>query len=214
MRQNVKQNRIITLDCNASEADLDQRVKMISTVTLSRNWGHLEKSEFELQRRDGTWQRQVRETYDRGNAAVMLLVNPDTDRVILTRQFRFPVYRMGDEPFLIEACAGLLDGAEPEDCARREAEEETGYRASRVRHLFDAYMSPGSVTEKLSFFIGDYDAAARISEGGGLVHEGEDIEVIELGFAEALAMIGAGQIADAKTIMVLQHLALERAGLV
>jgi nudix-type nucleoside diphosphatase (YffH/AdpP family) len=122
------------------------------------------------------------------------------------------VHILGDDPGLIEACAGLLDGLEPEACARKEAEEETGYRVGAIQHLFDAYMSPGSVTEKLSFFIGTYAEEARVSGGGGLADEGEDIEVLEMPLADAIALLGTGGIVDAKTIMLLQHVALHGIG--
>ena len=187
---------------------MDELVRNESSTLLSDNWGKLTRHEFELRRRDGKWQHQVREVYDRGNAAVILLVDPARGTVILTRQFRFPVYREGDDPLLIEACAGLLDGDEPEICARKEAEEETGYRVGQVTHVFDSYMSPGSVKEKLSFFVGTYAPGSRVSDGGGLEHEGEDIEVMELPFEAALAMIKTGEIVDAKTIMLLQHVAI------
>ena len=187
---------------------MDDRVKIISEELLSRDWGTLKKTVFDLKRRDGTWQRQSRETYDRGNAAAILLYCAEHDTVILTRQFRFPVFVGGHNAWLIEVCAGLLDGDDPETCARREAEEETGHRVEVIRHAFDTETSPGSVIERLSCYIGTYDADSRISDGGGLEHEGEDIEVLEIGFRAALAMIDTGEIVDAKTIMLLQYLAL------
>jgi nudix-type nucleoside diphosphatase (YffH/AdpP family) len=150
----------------------------------------------------------VRETYDRGDGAGILLYNEEKKTVILTRQFRFAVY-FNDEPgYLIEVCAGKLDGDDPVTCAKKEAEEETGYRVSDVRQVYRSYMSPGSVTERLSLFVGKYDAASKVSEGGGHVHEGEDIEVLELPFAEALRMLETGEINDAKTVMLLQYAAL------
>ena len=184
---------------------------MIAEEVLSRNWGVLKKSTFDLQRRDGSWQRQVRETYDRGNAAAILLHCAAQDTVLLIRQVRFPDYAAGGEGWLIEVCAGLLDGGAPEACARREAEEEVGYRVGAVRHAFDVDMSPGSVIERISCFVGSYDAASRLSDGGGLAAEGEDIEVIELPFRDALAMIDRHEIVDAKTILLLQYLALHPA---
>lgn len=183
-------------------------VKIVEEQLLSENWGRLTKYAIEVRRRDGQWQKQLREVYDRGHAAAILLHDPSRGTVILTRQFRFPVFLGGDDPALIEACAGLLDADDPETCARREAEEETGIRPTMVTHLFDAYMSPGSVTEKISFFLGAYDEKARVSQGGGLVDEGEDIEALEMPFEAALGMIRAGEIVDAKTIMLLQHVAL------
>lgn len=185
-----------------------ERVRIVGEQLLSDNWGRLTRYEIDYRRADGTSQRQMREVYDRGNAAVILLVDPARETVILTRQFRFPVHLGGDDPALIEACAGLLDGLAPEACARKEAEEETGYRVGAVVHLFDSYMSPGSVTEKLSFFMGSYDPASRISDGGGLAHEGEEIEVLEVPLPAAIAMVGTGEIVDAKTIMLLQYTAL------
>ena len=184
------------------------RVRIVGSELLSHKWGRLTRYEIDYRRGDGSWQRQSREVYDRGQAAVILLVDPARETVILTRQFRFPVHLNGDDPGLIEACAGLLEGLAPEACARKEAEEEAGYRVGVALHLFDAFMSPGSVTEKLSFFLGSYEPADRVSAGGGLAEEGEDIEVLELPLAEALAMVGRGEIVDAKTIMVLQHAAL------
>lgn len=188
-------------------------IKVLFTETLSQAWGRLDRVSFEQIRRDGVTQRHAFEVYDHGNAAAMLLVDPSRDTVMLTRQFRLGAHINGDPSFLLEACAGLLDGDAPEACAIREAEEETGYRPRNVRHVTDVYVSPGSLTEKVSCFIGEYTEADRVSDGGGLEHEGEDIELVELAFPAALTMIKAGLIVDAKTIVLLQHLALERAGL-
>jgi ADP-ribose pyrophosphatase len=186
----------------------NSRVKIIGSEVLAESWGKLTRWTLELQRRNGDWQRQVRETYDRGDGAGILLYNEEKKTVILTRQFRFAVY-FNDEPgYLIEVCAGKLDGDDPVTCAKKEAEEETGYRVSDVRQVYRSYMSPGSVTERLSLFVGKYDAASKVSEGGGHVHEGEDIEVLELPFAEALRMLETGEINDAKTVMLLQYAAL------
>jgi ADP-ribose pyrophosphatase len=186
----------------------NSRVKIIGSEVLAESWGKLTRWTLELQRRNGDWQRQVRETYDRGDGAGILLYNEEKKTVILTRQFRFAVY-FNDEPgYLIEVCAGKLDGDDPVTCAKKEAEEETGYRVSDVRQVYRSYMSPGSVTERLSLFVAKYDAASKVSEGGGHVHEGEDIEVLELPFAEALRMIESGEINDAKTVMLLQYAAL------
>ena len=190
---------------------MDKNIRVVDVENLSENWGKLKKYTFEITHRDGTRQRHEREVYDRGNAAVVLLRDPVRDTVILTRQFRLPVHVNGDSGYQIEACAGLLDGDDPETCARKEAEEETGFRVTDIRHIFDSYMSPGSVTEKLHFFVAHYDAAAQVSAGGGLDHEGEDIEVLEMPFKSALAMIGSGEIVDAKTIMLLHYAALEAA---
>lgn len=185
------------------------RVRIVNVELLSDNWYVLKKNTFDYLRRDGQWQRQSRETYDRGNGAVLLLFNAERKTVVLTRQFRFPAYVNGcADGQLIEACAGLLDGDDPQTCIQREAEEETGFHIRTPRKLFEAYMSPGSVTEKLHFFAAEYSSSDRLSAGGGNAHEGEDIEVLELGLAEALRMIGSGAIQDGKTIMLLQHAAL------
>lgn len=187
----------------------ESRVKVQDVTVLSDNWYVLKKTTFDYLRRDGSWQRQSRETYDRGNGAVLLLFNARNSTVVLTRQFRFPTYVNGNaDGMLVEACAGLLDGDDPETCIRREAAEETGYRIRTPRKLFEAYMSPGSVTEKLHFFAAAYEPADQLSEGGGHAHEGEDIEVIELTLSAALEQIRTGAIQDGKTIMLLQHAAL------
>ena len=188
-----------------------EHVRLLDTQLLSNNWYVLRKVTFELRRRDGSWQRQVREAYDRGNGAALLLFDPKRLTVVLTRQFRLPAFINGcADGYLIEACAGLLDGDDPETCIRKEAEEETGYRIRAPRKVFEAYMSPGSVTEKLHFFVAEYQAEDRIDAGGGLADEGEDIEVIEMPLAEALAGIGTGLIQDGKTVMLLQHVALSQ----
>ena len=182
-----------------------ERVRVVESQVLSDDWYLLKKTVFDFRRANGEWQRQQRETYDRGNGAVILLYQPKSRQVVLVRQFRFPAYVNGHNGMLIEAPAGLLDEATPEQRIRAEVEEETGYRVGEVRKVFEAFMSPGSVTEKLYFFVAEYDAGARIGSGGGLEAEGEDIEVLELPFEEALAMVGGGEIVDAKTIMLLQY---------
>jgi len=184
------------------------RVRLENETLLSDDWYILKKTVFSFRRSDGTWQRQSRETYDRGNGAVILLYSPGSRKVILTRQFRFPAFVNGHDDLLIEAPAGLLDNVDPEARIRAEAEEETGYRVRDVRQVFDAFMSPGSVTERLFFFIGEYEERDRVSEGGGKADEGEDISVFEVTIDEALNMIKAGEIRDGKTIMLLQHAAL------
>jgi nudix-type nucleoside diphosphatase (YffH/AdpP family) len=186
------------------------RIRNISVEVLADDWYVLRKAAFEIRRRDGSWHREEREAYDRGNGAVVLLHDPDRDTVLLTRQFRWPAYENGHpDGMLIEACAGLLDEEDPETAIRREAREETGVAVAEARLLFTAYMSPGSVTERLHFFYATYSSEERRAEGGGVAEEGEDIEVVELGVPEALAMVRSGEIADAKTIMLLQWLAAE-----
>ncbi len=185
-----------------------ERVRVIQSQVLSDDWYLLKKTTFDFRRADGSWQRQQRETYDRGNGATLLLYQLALRRVILVRQFRFPAYVNGHDGMLVEAPAGLLDQASPEERIRAEAEEETGYRVGAVRKVFEAFMSPGSVTEKLYFFVAEYDSTSKVSAGGGIESEGEDIEVLEIPFEEALAMIRRGEIADGKTIMLLQYAAL------
>jgi nudix-type nucleoside diphosphatase (YffH/AdpP family) len=190
---------------------MNERVRIAEVKVLSDDWYVLKKTTFDYLRRDGSWQRQSRESYDRGNGAAILLYNRARGTVILTRQFRFPTYVNGnDSGMLIEACAGLLDEEDAAACIRRETEEETRYRVHDVHKVFDAYMSPGSVTERLSFFVGEYDARDQVGEGGGDQREGEDIEVLELTLDAALAMIASGEICDGKTIMLLQHAKLTR----
>ncbi len=184
-------------------------VRIIDTQTLSDDWYTLKKYTFALQRQNGEWQQQNREVYDRGNGATILLYNRQQRTVILTRQFRFPVYVNEHDGLLIEAAAGLLDNMDPENRIKAEAEEETGFRISHVEKVFEAYMSPGSVTEKLYFYIAEYQAEDRASAGGGIEAEGEDIEVLEMTLDEALAAVESGLIVDAKTIMLLYHVALK-----
>jgi nudix-type nucleoside diphosphatase (YffH/AdpP family) len=181
------------------------RVRIHTVETLSDDWYVLKKTTFDLLRSDGTWQRQSRETYDRGNGATILLYNLAQRTVVLTRQFRFPAFVNGHPGLLVEAAAGLLDEASPEDRIKAEVEEETGYRVDHVQKIFEAFMSPGSVTEKLYFFVAEYDRGSKITNGGGNQTEGEDIEVIELPIDDAIEAIESGAIADGKTIMLLQH---------
>jgi nudix-type nucleoside diphosphatase (YffH/AdpP family) len=185
-----------------------ERVRVIQSQVLSDDWYLLKKTTFDFRRADGSWQRQQRETYDRGNGATLLLYHLASRRVVLTRQFRFPAYVNGHDGMLVEAPAGLLEQATPEERIRAEVEEETGYRVGDIRKVFEAFMSPGSVTEKLHFFVAEYDSASKVAAGGGVESEGEDIEVLELPFEEALAMVRCGEIADGKTIMLLQYAAL------
>jgi len=187
----------------------NNKVKIQKTEILSDNWYTLKKITYDYLKKDGSWQTQSREAYDRGNGATILLYNTDFKTVILTRQFRLPSFINGnDSGLLIESCAGLLDKDNPEDCIRRETEEETGYKISTIKKIFEAYMSPGSVTEILYFFIAEYSSNMKVNEGGGVVHEQEDIEVLEIKFNKAFHMIETGEIRDGKTIMLLQHLRL------
>ena len=187
---------------------VSDRIRVREVRLLSDNWYVLKATTFDWRRADGTWQTQSRETYDRGNGAALLPYNLAARTVVLTRQFRYPAYVNGHDGLLIEAAAGLLDNASPEARIRAEVEEETGYRLGEIRKIFECFMSPGSVTEKLHFFVGEYDAAMRVGDGGGLESEGEEIGVLELPFDEAMAMIERGEIADAKTIILLQYAAL------
>ncbi len=184
------------------------RVKVEKVELLSDDWYVLKKTTFSWRRRDGSWQRQSRETYDRGNGAVMLLYDPGRRTVVLVKQFRYPAFVNGWNDLLIECPAGLLDDAAPEERICAETEEETGFRVGRVKRVFEAYMSPGSVTERLYFFVAPYSPLDRVAEGGGLEEDGEDIEMIEPTIDEALAMIERGEICDGKTIMLLQYAAL------
>lgn len=188
---------------------MQHRVRIHSVETLSDDWGTLKKTKFEYQARNGAWEMQTRETYDRGDGAVILPFDSARETVLLTRQFRFPAYAVGHMEPVIEACAGLLDAEEPETAIRCEAEEELGYRLRDVRHLYTPFMSPGSLTERLSFFVADYTPADRVSDGGGHPDEGEDIEVLEMTLDDAMDAIFDGRIIDSKTIMLLQHLELE-----
>jgi len=188
---------------------MNDSIKILKTEILSQNWYKLKKVTYEYLQKDGTWQTQTREAYDRGNGATILLYNKKQNSIILTRQFRLPSYINGNNTgMLIEACAGLLDNDNPEDCIKRETEEETGYKINDVRKIFEAYMSPGSVTEILHFFIAEYSHDMKINEGGGIAHEQENIEVLEINFTDAMNMIESGEIKDAKTIMLLQYLRL------
>lgn len=185
------------------------RIRVEEVKVLSDDWFVLKKTTFAFLRSDGTWQRQSRETYDRGNGATILLYDPRRRTVVLTRQLRYPAFVNGHDDLLIEAPAGLLDAAEPEVRIRAEVEEETGFQVREVRQVFDAFMSPGSVTERLHFFVGEYAPGDRKSAGGGNAAEGEDIAVLEVDLDDALAMIDAGTIRDGKTIMLLQYAALK-----
>lgn len=187
---------------------IDDRLRIKNVRVLSDHWSELKTTELEWRHSNGEWQTQQRETYDRGNGAVLLPYNLRQRTVILVRQFRYPAYVNGYRDLLIEAAAGLLDDEAPETRIRAEVEEETGYRLGEVTKVFDAFSSPGSITERLIYFVAEYEPHMRIGIGGGLAEEGEDIEVLELPIADALAMIGDGCIRDAKTIILLQYAAL------
>jgi GDP-mannose pyrophosphatase NudK len=184
------------------------RVRNLKTEILSKNWYILKKATFDYQRKNGEWKEQHREVYDRGNGATILLYNKELKTIILTRQFRIPTFINGNpDGMLIEACAGLLDHDNPEECIRRETEEETGFTVREVKKIMEAYMSPGSVTEIVHFFIAEYTDEMKTSAGGG-VGENEEIEVLELPFDTAMHMMEIGEIKDAKTIMLLQYIRL------
>jgi nudix-type nucleoside diphosphatase (YffH/AdpP family) len=191
---------------------VQDRIRIRSVELLSDDWARLTKTTLDYQRNDGTWETQIRQTYDRGDGATILPFDRERSTVLLVRQFRYPAYVTGHHQPLIEACAGLLDENDPETAIRKEAEEELGYRLRAVRRLYAPYMSPGSVTERLTFFLADYTPADRISSGGGAIEEGEDIEVLEMTLDQALASISDGSIIDAKTIMLIQHLKLKTLG--
>ena len=187
---------------------ISDRVRVKEVRVLSDNHYLLKATTFEFRRANGEWQTQHRETYDRGNGATLLPYNLAQGTVVLVRQFRYPAYVNGYDDLLIEAAAGLLDNETPEMRIRAEAEEETGYRLGEIRKIFEAFMSPGSITEKLHFFVAEYKPKMKVGSGGGIADEGEDIEVLELPIDQAMAMITDGRIADAKTIILLQYAAL------
>lgn len=188
---------------NTDHQEAPSRIRNRQEQLLSDDWFVLKKTCFDFQRRDGSWQRQCRETYDRGHGAVLLPYNSAQKTVLLLRQFRFPTLVNGNPE-------GLLDGEDPATCIQRETEEELGLRIRAPQKVYEAYMSPGSVTEKLHFFVAEYQAADRVSQGGGDAAEGEDIEVIEIPLREAMAWVANGQIQDGKTIMLLQWLSLSQ----
>jgi nudix-type nucleoside diphosphatase (YffH/AdpP family) len=187
---------------------ISDRIRIKDVRVLSENWYVLKTTTFEWLRANGQWQVQHRETYDRGNGATLLPYNLAQRTIVLVKQFRYPAYVNGHDDLMIEAAAGLLDDESPEKRMRAEAEEETGYRLGKIEKVFEAFMSPGSVTEKLHFFVAEYEASMQVGQGGGIESEGEDIEVLELPIDQALAMIADGRIVDAKTIMLLQYAAL------
>ena len=182
------------------------KIKILTEELLSKNWYLLKKFTFEYQKSENQTQKQVREVYDRGNGATILLFNKSKKTIILIKQFRFPTYLNGNKTgMLIETCAGILEEENAEECIKRETEEETGFKINKVEKLFEAYMSPGAVTEIIHFFIAEYSSEMKTSAGGGLVTEQENIEVIEILLDDAYAMIASGEIKDAKTIVLLQY---------
>ena len=186
----------------------NERIRLREQLVLSNNWYTLRKITFDYQRKNGTWETQSREAYDRGNGATILLHNPAADTVVLTRQFRLPTFVNGNPSgLLIETCAGLLDDEHPDAAIRRETEEETGYRLTAVQKVMEAYMSPGSVTERLYFYLAEYSSTTERRGGGGIE---EEIDVLDLPFAQALALVKTGEIQDGKTIMLLQFLRLQQ----
>ena len=186
------------------------RVKIKKVKNLSNDWYKLDKVNFDYQLENGTWQNQNRECYDRGNGACILLYNIKEKTVVLTRQFRMPSYLNGNKDgMMVEVCAGLLDEDDPLTCIIKEVEEETGYKISNPKKVFELYSTPGAVTEKIHYFIGAYDATMKISEGGGLEHEAEEIEVLELPFEKALEMVENGEINDTKTVVLLQYVKIK-----
>ncbi len=188
----------------------NKKIRIQKTEVLSDNWYTLNKITFDFQKEDGSWETLSREAYDRGNGATILLYNQKNKTVILTKQFRLPTYVNGNEDgMLIETCAGLLDKDNAEDCIRKETEEETGYKISKVKKIFEAYMSPGSVTELVYFFVAEYTKDMKVSEGGGLEEEQENIQVLELDFDKAYDMIRSGEIKDGKTIILMQYVKLQ-----
>ena len=188
---------------------MNHKIKNVKTDVLFDNWATLKRVTYEYSTSDGKWETQKREVYDRGNGAVILLYNREQKTVILTKQFRLATFLNGNATgMLIEACAGLLDDELPEEGIKRETEEETGYQINKVIKVFESYMSPGSVTEILYFFIAEYESDMKVNNGGGVAHEQENIEVLEMKFADAVRLIETGEIKDAKTIMLLQYLQL------
>lgn len=189
----------------------NNKIKILQSEIISDQWSVLKRITFDYQKENGHWEKQTRETYDRGDGAVILLYNTNKKKVILTNQFRLATYLNGNSNgMLIEACAGKLESENPETDIIRETKEETGYLVTQVEKIFEAYMSPGSVTEILHYFIAEYDASMKVSQGGGLASEQEYIEVLEIEFETALKMIATGEIRDAKTIMLLQYLKIHK----
>ncbi len=189
---------------------MNYEIKNVETEVLFDNWGKLKRVTYDYSTGNGKWETQKREIYDRGNGAAVLLYNKELQNVILTRQFRIPTYLNGNKTgMLIEVCAGLLDDESPEEGIKRETEEETGYKIGTIKKVFETYMSPESVTEILYLFIAAYSSDMKVNDGGGVAHEHENIEVMEINFQEAISMVESGEIKDAKTIMLLQYVQLQ-----
>ena len=185
---------------------MNPKVKNVKTELLSNNWYTLNNIHFDYQLKNGVWVNLSRESYDRGNGATILLYNTKKRTIVLIQQFRMPSFVNGNKSgMMIETCAGVLDGDDPMTCIIKETEEETGYRIANVKKVFESYMSPGAVTEIIHFFIAEYDDKMKVSDGGGLASENEDIEILEIDFNKALQMVKSGEIKDAKTIMLLQY---------
>lgn len=182
------------------------KVKIIGIKNLSKAHYKLDKVDFEFQTKNGSWQTQSRECYDRGDGAAILLYNQTKKTVILTKQFRMPSYLNGNSSgMMIEVCAGLLDEDHPEACIIKEVEEETGFKITDPKKVFELYSTPGAVTEKIHYFVAEYSDDMKISLGGGLEEEHEEIEVLEINFETALTMVSKGEINDAKTVVLLQY---------
>jgi GDP-mannose pyrophosphatase NudK len=182
------------------------KIEITKSEILSDNWYTLRKITYNYLNKEGNWETQIRESYDRGNGAVILLYNPSNKSVVLTRQFRMPTFMNGNtDGMMIEACAGLLDNDQPEACIIRETEEETGYKIAAAKKIFEVYMSPGSVTEIIHFFVAEYSKEMKVNDGGGVEGEHENIEVLEIPFEKAIQMVANGEIKDAKTIMLIQY---------
>jgi nudix-type nucleoside diphosphatase (YffH/AdpP family) len=188
----------------------EEQVRILRQDILSDNYYPLKNVTYQQRRRDGTWQTQQREVYDAASGAAVLLYNPRRRTVLLTRQFRVGAHLGGHHGFLVEVPAGILDGASPEQRIRAEIREETGYAVDRVQKVLELFASPGSLTERVHYFLGEYDDADRCGDGGGKPEEGEQIEVLELAFDEALAQVARGEIVDAKTVVLLQYLHLRQ----
>jgi nudix-type nucleoside diphosphatase (YffH/AdpP family) len=188
----------------------EDSVRIVRTDLLSDHYYPLKNVTYEQRRPDGSWQRQAREVYDAASGAAALLFNPQRGTVLLTRQFRAGARLAGDDGFLLEVPAGVLDDADPAERIRAEIREELGYRVERVDKVLELFASPGSLTERVHYFVGEYRDADRCGAGGGKQDEGEHIEVVELPFETALAMVARGEIRDAKTVVLLQYLKLRQ----